>query len=297
MSGDNPLCNLRVSRADAEARISERISLGQEMLTALEQLWREASGRTGYENPPTPEHAKGRASFWSDYSRWDEFNKTLLERLFDSAKIAAEYNAPRESEASYGVFLVEIENLQNNVKADLQKLRSIKDRLPLFEPARAVSASQNASDENEQVIFVVHGRNEEVLAKTELLLEKLCLKHIVLRDQVESGSPTLIAKFERHAKGARYAVILMTGDDEGRCMQGSEPLSPRARQNVILELGFFVGTLTRAKVCVLYEGGVEKPSDILGVEHIPLDVAGKWKHTLSHKLHAAGFNVELRKVV
>ena len=40
-------------------------------------------------------------------------------------------------------------------------------------------------------------------------------------------------------------------------------LKNRARQNVILELGYFIGKLTRNKVCPLYVPGVELPSDLL----------------------------------
>jgi predicted nucleotide-binding protein len=45
----------------------------------------------------------------------------------------------------------------------------------------------------------------------------------------------------------------------------------RARQNVIFEYGYFVAKLTRNKVCVIHKKEVDIPSDIHGVEYIPID--------------------------
>jgi predicted nucleotide-binding protein len=39
----------------------------------------------------------------------------------------------------------------------------------------------------------------------------------------------------------------------------------RARQNVIFELGLFIGLVGRSRVCCLYKEGVELPSDYSGV--------------------------------
>jgi len=47
--------------------------------------------------------------------------------------------------------------------------------------------------------------------------------------------------------------------------KGSRSLEPRARQNVLLELVFFIGHLGRDKVCALKKGAVEIPSDFAGV--------------------------------
>ena len=52
------------------------------------------------------------------------------------------------------------------------------------------------------------------------------------------------------------------------------PNCSHARQNVVLERGFFVGVLRRDRVAVLYEQGVELPSDLQGVAWIPLDSPG-----------------------
>jgi hypothetical protein len=57
--------------------------------------------------------------------------------------------------------------------------------------------------------------------------------------------------------------VLLTSDDEG-CAKDGIP-EPRVRQNVLLELGYFIALLGRANVCALKRGTVEIPSDFAGV--------------------------------
>jgi predicted nucleotide-binding protein len=71
------------------------------------------------------------------------------------------------------------------------------------------------------------------------------------------------------------------------------PLELRARQNVILELGFFLGRIDRKRVCALSEDGVEIPSDYDGVLFIPLDSSGAWKLDLAKEIKASGLPVDL----
>jgi predicted nucleotide-binding protein len=65
------------------------------------------------------------------------------------------------------------------------------------------------------------------------------------------------------------AVDVLTCDDVGGPAGGDQ--KPRARQNVVFELGLFIGTLSRARVIIIYEAGIELPSDLNGVLYIPLD--------------------------
>ena len=62
---------------------------------------------------PDIKHTERHNSLWSEYSRWNDFNKTLLNRLFDSQEIAVEYSYPKEPKPTYGVLLAEIEEFEN----------------------------------------------------------------------------------------------------------------------------------------------------------------------------------------
>lgn len=158
-------------------------------------------------------------------------------------------------------------------------------------------------------VFVVHGHDESVLIEVERLLRGIALEPVILRQQPSQGR-TIIEKFETYAAGVGFAIILLTADDEGRSrarpptrIPGSWKFrpkklalwKPRARQNVILELGFFIGKLGRDRVCALYHAGVEIPSDYKGVLFVSL--AGRWKQELVRELGAAGIPFDREKAL
>jgi predicted nucleotide-binding protein len=105
---------------------------------------------------------------------------------------------------------------------------------------------------------------------------------------------TIITKFREEATDIRFAVVLMTPDDSGGKV-GSDS-KPRARQNVVFELGFFIGKLGPGRVAALVKGDIERPSDFDGVVYIPLD-QGKWKMDLGKELEAAGYEIDWNKVM
>jgi hypothetical protein len=146
-------------------------------------------------------------------------------------------------------------------------------------------------------VFVVHGSNiarrEEVARFLSIVLDT-DTPVVVLHEQSSRGR-TLLEKFEATAAHAQYAVVLLTGDDESR-PRGSETWELRARQNVVFELGFFFGKLGRERVAVLYESGVERPSDIEGLVYIALDEAGGWKLQIAREMRGVGLNVDLNRL-
>jgi predicted nucleotide-binding protein len=103
----------------------------------------------------------------------------------------------------------------------------------------------------------------------------------------------LLEKLEEHAQDAKYAVVLLTGDDLGG-IKGGKEMKPRARQNVVFELGWFCGQIGRENVAVLYEPDVELPSDIDGLAYIGLNT--EWRTRLVRELKASDFDVSLDRV-
>ena len=118
-------------------------------------------------------------------------------------------------------------------------------------------------------VFVVHGHDEEAKLSVARFLEPLRLEAIILSERPNEGR-TIIEKFEHNAD-VSYAVVLLTPDDIGFPKSTPDIQRPRSRQNVILELGYFIGQLTRARVCALYKGSVELPSDFHGVLYVQMD--------------------------
>jgi predicted nucleotide-binding protein len=141
-------------------------------------------------------------------------------------------------------------------------------------------------------VLVVHGHDRALRDQVELLLLRLKLDPIVLEDQ-PSGSQTIIEKVEAYGR-VDYAVVLLTPDDVGRSAASPSNLRPRARQNVVLELGYFIGALGRSRVAVLRASpDVEAPGDVDGVVYTSVDEAGRWRQKLAKNISAAGLPADL----
>lgn len=151
---------------------------------------------------------------------------------------------------------------------------------------------QKTSSDKKQVntkdIFIVHGHNDEIKHNVARVLERLKLNPIILNEQSNEGL-TIIEKFEKHSN-VSFAIILLTFDDFGNS-KTTKKRNKRARQNVILELGYFIGKLERKNILPLYEDGVELPSDISGVLYTKIDESENWKFRLVKELQTAGFDV------
>ena len=144
-------------------------------------------------------------------------------------------------------------------------------------------------------VFVIHGHDEAARETVARFLERLNLEPIILHEQPNKGR-TIIEKFEDYAI-VGFAVVLLTPDDVGGVVGKTDDLNPRARQNVILELGYFIGKLGRERVCPLVKGDLEKPSDYDGVVYTKLDEADGWKMKLVRELKAAGFDIDANRAV
>ena len=142
-------------------------------------------------------------------------------------------------------------------------------------------------------IFVVHGHDEGAREAIARFLERVGFEAIILHEQANQGR-TVIEKVEAHGD-VGYAFVILTQDDEGA--RRGESLRPRARQNVVLELGYFIGRLGRERVCALKRGDVEIASDFGGVVYTALDDGGGWRQALANELQAAGFEVDWNQVM
>lgn len=141
-------------------------------------------------------------------------------------------------------------------------------------------------------VFVVHGHDEGARETVARFLEKIGFEPVILHEQA-SQNRTVIEKIEAY-HDVGFAVVLLTPDDEG-CVKGGQP-QPRARQNVLLELGYFMGRLGRDKVCALKRDAVEIPSDFAGVVWVSMEGNG-WKQELGQELEAAGHDIDWNRVM
>jgi predicted nucleotide-binding protein len=149
---------------------------------------------------------------------------------------------------------------------------------------RSNSNPQVAPAQSLRKVFVVHGRDEGAKNEVALFLGKIGLEEIILHQRPNRGR-NLLTKFQEEAEGASFAIILMTPDDDGGLAAG--PLQKRARQNVVFELGFFIGKLGTPRVAALVLPGLEKPSDFDGICWIEFGRGANWKNELARELKEA----------
>lgn len=176
------------------------------------------------------------------------------------------------------------------------RVREAELRQPPTIPARDHQVETTEKDPlamASATVFVVHGHAAAPKHEVARVLMRLTGREAIILHEQPNRGQTVIEKFEKHARTAAFAVVLLTGDDVGGSRSDpSDGLQPRARQNVVFELGFFVAAIGRERVVALYEPGVELPSDLHGILYTELDTAGAWKAELGRELRAAGITID-----
>ncbi|WP_080423860.1 TIR domain-containing protein [Burkholderia ubonensis] len=186
------------------------------------------------------------------------------------------------------------ENIERAIMLLEEGQRSLREDLAdLQHEQKHVPASTLDVGPLSRRVFVVHGHDDGARETVARFLEKIGFEAVILHEQANQGR-TVIEKVEAHGE-VGFAVVLLTPDDEG-CVKGGTP-EPRARQNVLLELGYFIGRLGRAKVCALKRGDLEIPSDFAGVVWEKMDNGSGWKQSLGRELEAAGHAVDWNLVM
>lgn len=167
---------------------------------------------------------------------------------------------------------------------DLKRVKAIlRGYLEEMEEEPNMAGKRRSVDSHK--VFVVHGHDAALKLDVARLMEKIGIKSVILSEQPNCGS-TIIEKIEKNSKvGA--AICLFTADDE--CKDGAK----RARQNVVLETGYFWGKLGRDRVVILADKGVELPSDMQGVVYA--DTAN-WQFSVCTELKQMGYDIDLNRL-
>jgi predicted nucleotide-binding protein len=204
-----------------------------------------------------------------DESIWFRVTARILDTLVDDMPEVSQFRTGSyRAAAPWDGFRGAVDALHENLRDRLVRLRTVKqciDLLPEYEPRasepRTCGVQVSGSSSR---VFVVHGHDEGAKQSVARVLERLELEPVILHEQPDQGR-TVIEKFEDYSD-VGFAVVLLTPDDMGYAVAANpKTAKPRARQTVIMELGYFLGKLGRGRVCALYRHGVELPSDFSGV--------------------------------
>lgn len=248
------------------------------------------------------EELRGESPESAKFQKWARDTRVAFKNIFEKGShhslefINIEYHRePTWSESRFG-------GIRGNPYFEgLEKakvlLKSCIDEIDEYWPDDAPEPKQEVKGQEQfgSDIFIVHGHDEDAKQTVARFIDKLDLNPIILHEQPNAGR-TVIEKFEDYSS-VGFAVVLMTPDDVGGSVNERDNLRLRSRQNVVFELGFFLGKLGRKRVCALYKEGVEIPSDYQGVLFVPMDKDGGWKLLLAREIKAAGISIDLNKVI
>ncbi len=123
--------------------------------------------------------------------------------------------------------------------------------------------------------FIVHGHDhEEMKVLASYIQDTLKMARPVILQREPSKSRTIFQKLEDLARLSSLVFVLLTPDDLAHANRDPSDPAHRARQNVIFELGYFLGRhrSEQRRLIVLKKGELELPSDIEDL--ICIDVTG-----------------------
>lgn len=179
------------------------------------------------------------------------------------------------------------------------------ERIALFEAALAAHSSGESGTGGRLTrvdarvpkhIFIVHGHDSDARDQLELALHRLSLRPYILMN-TSGGGKTIIEALEGQIGRdytSDFGIVLMTPDDFGYAKKdGDKKAEPRARQNVILETGMLLASLTRTRMAIIVKGHLELPSDLQGIIHLAYnDHVREIIPKLCQRLKEAGFGLE-----
>lgn len=277
---------LIIERTTFKTKLEERIDFGKNLLnrsiTQVEQL----------------------EELESDFYKWNDYNSEYLKQVFNNENSEYKDNYDNVNDWVGGFFgggpdspQEKYKRLRKKISNKIGVLEKLVEKVDLLKSELseqpAIKESSFSAIDNDNV-FIVHGHNTAVQQSVARVIEKLGLNPIILHEQANNGK-TIIEKFEKHSD-VGFAIILMTDDDEGKAKTDID-LRNRARQNVIMELGYFIGKLGRERVLPLYSDGVELPSDIHGLLYTPIDKAEMWKFAIVKELKEVGYSIDANKLL
>lgn len=275
---------LMVGRGEAEQKISDRIAKS----ASVKEI--EIGG------PQDLDKAE------KSYSKWNDFNKELLKRLFTSDEMCAEDDrwTGGMSVMMREKYLQEkISDFHKKIDDKNHRLESIIERLELIPESTTASISpvtlaQPSRSIDRSKIFIVHGHDDSAKLEVARFIEKIGFEPIILHEQA-SESKTIIEKIEAYSD-VGFGIVIYTPCDIGSKNTDAPELEGRARQNVVFEHGFLIGKLGRSKVCPLVKGAVDTPNDISGIVYTSMD-SSNWQIALAKELRAAEYEVDMNDVI
>lgn len=232
-------------------------------------------------------------SFLPNYISWEIQVDSVLQSLFGPSSPIYQMFKKNEEARVLGNGEKEFQKKHHII---IGSIVSAIELLEFFPPANEF---KEVTGSLHNKVFIVHGHDDTMKNQIEIFLRQIGLDPIVLHRQADEGQ-TIMEKFEKHSD-VGYAFILLTPDDyaysrreESFEDEDRKTKEFRARQNVIFEFGFFVGKLTRRRVCCIYKEGTTLPTDVAGLlyKEVKNDIEEQG-YAIIKELKAAGYQLNI----
>lgn len=306
-----PVAPLKIERERFCTLLQEQIAKGEELLKVVVPEIQQSNpymmgfGYSTRSRDKVNYEEEAEKAFKENFHRWNDRNKAIYRSSFTEPESMYYHEYEEQYWQVWGSDTVKeykdnIKRLSNHMQGDIERVDLIECSVEVAE-LKAVNQPKELSQE----IFIVHGHNEEMKQTVARIVSKLGLKPIILHEQ-PNGGKTIIEKFESNAKSISFAIILLSADDLAascRDLNGvnnedvRQHLENRARQNVVFEMGYFVGKLGRSNVFLLLQDGVAKPGDLDGIVYTAYDAAHAWRFELVKELKSCGYNVDANNIL
>lgn len=265
------------------AKIERSIVLNFEPVEA-EKILRERISQGNELKKEKPDSIKAWKLIEKQFNQWNSENYDILKKMFQKNTVAKDYAS--SSWNIGGILLTDLklnektEKLEKNLDERIKKLQSILQSLDVF-----YKKSNNKIQKKK--VFFIYGTDCQTKFTLLHFLKNLGLEVIILNELAAAGK-TLVDEIQKQ-KEVKQAIALLTPDNV------AAPYSHKphfiAEQNVILELGIFIGTFGRENVFALYDESVKLPADYHGFEYIKIDNTNMWMKELAEQLKESGLEV------
>jgi predicted nucleotide-binding protein len=176
------------------------------------------------------------------------------------------------------------EKLENNVAVE-EPLQPVEDKKEEASKPLAVKRK----------VCIVHGQDETARENVAGFLSKLDLEAIVLHDPKGEDRPVM-EKLQA-ASPIDFTIFIMTPDDVKQGSGNGAEGTNGKRQNVLIDFGYFLGSLGKDRVYILSSGPLSVAFDYYGVAQVPMDNNSLWELLLARDMKRAGLAVDMNKAI
>ena len=166
----------------------------------------------------------------------------------------------------------ELNTIFNNLQILLSCFKAAFEK-EICNPSKYFIVSNNSIDSRDirhsYKPYIVSGNNKALyLALKNYLQNTLKMDEPIILGEKANGGKTILEKFEFYASITNVVFVLLTSDDKY-----SNANTTRSRQDIIFEMGYFMGIFRRktGRVILLYQGKLDLPENIQGLSYICVD--------------------------